>query len=380
MKNQKLIQSYDRAAPTAAQEEKMLAAILARANTPAAASAHTRHAKVLRRAVLLAAILALLTAASVIAGRMVQKWSLPKPESYQPNENGGIYDVHTTTEYPDTVQSAESASAQADATSTPDEPVSAAPDDAALIASAKEILLAAGLDDVDTSAADVVRQTHLRYDREEAEVVFTNSKPQTTVKFSADTGTLLSLSAFSDEALPDAPLYQTDEAAEAMARHYYELLPVQQGYYVTAVSKYDEISWSYDFCRQVTDGIYNPYECVRICINRYTGRLELCNVFNFPLLDDHDADDVPLTQDAAIQAAKTQSGMSMEGYTLRDAHIGCVLPNWSFTEHAQADLKAAKVSRLAWVLEYEDEQSEFADIVTFHIDCYTGELLGGDST
>lgn len=372
MKSQKLIRAYDSAAPTPAQQEEMLARILA----ASAAPAHKKRLRPLRRALLLAAIVALLAAATVIAGRMVQKWSLPKPETYRPAENGGIYDVHTTTQY----QDGEDNVAQTDGAFTQEGNVSAAPSDSKLIASAREILLAIGLDDVDISAANVVRQTNLRYGREEAEVIFTDNQPQTSVKFLSSTGELLHITAFSDEALPETPLYQSDDEVEALAQHYYSLLPVEQGYCVTDVSKYDELSWSYDFCRQVTDEIYNPYECVRICVNRYTGRLELCNVFDFPLLDDHDADDVPLTQEAAIEAAKTQSGMSLGNYTLTDAHVGCVLPNWLFTEEAQGNLQAAKISRLAWVLVFEDLQSEFADIVEFHVDCYTGELLGGETT
>ena len=111
-----------------------------------------------------------------------------------------------------------------------------------------------------------------------------------------------------------------------------------------------------------------------------TGRLVLCNVFFFPLLDNHEADDVPLTQEQAIEAAKEQSGMEMEGFELKQAEVCCVLPNWFYTEGVwSADVRYAEVSRLAWVLTYEDNGSEIVSQNIFYVDYYTGELIGGDA-
>lgn len=372
MRNEKLIRAYDRAAPTQAQQEEMLEHILARRNEPAGPARDRR--KTVRRAILIAAVL-LAAAASVVAGRMAVKWSLPEPTPYQPTENGS-YDVHETKQYPDTTQPETDAPAEESA------PAASAPTDAELIVSAKEILTRAGLTDVDTSAAEVTRQENLSYGREEAEVAFTQNRPQTTVKFSASTGELLSLSSFSETAdVPAEPVCATEEETEALARKFYAALPVEQGYILTGVNKYDDELWSYEFCRSVTEEIYNPYEMVRLCVNRSTGRLTLCNVFDFPLLDDHDEGDVMLTQEEAIAAAAEQSGMDMSGYTLTEARVACVLPNWFFTGSAwSGDLQYAKVSRLAWQLTYEQVGGEITTEVSFCVDAYTGELLGGGMT
>ena len=249
MRNEKLIRAYDRAAPTQAQQEEMLERILARRNEPAGPARDRR--KTVRRAILIAAVL-LAAAASVVAGRMAVKWSLPEPTPYQPTENGS-YDVHETKQYPDTTQPETDAPAEESA------PAVSAPTDAELIVSAKEILTRAGLTDVDTSAAEVTRQENLSYGREEAEVAFTQNRPQTTVKFSASTGELLSLSSFSETAdVPAEPVCTTEEETEALARKLYAALPVEQGYILTGVNKYDDELWSYEFCRSVTEEIYNP--------------------------------------------------------------------------------------------------------------------------
>lgn len=155
---------------------------------------------------------------------------------------------------------------------------------------------------------------------------------------------------------------------------------MQQGYALSRIEKYDEELWSFCFSRQVTQTLFNPYEEVRVVVDLTTGRLVLCNVFFFPLLDDHEADDVPLTQEQAIEAVKEQSGMEMEGFELKQAEVCCVLPNWFYTEGVwSADVRYAEVSRLAWVLTYEDNGSEIVSQNIFYVDYYTGELIGGCS-
>ena len=186
----------------------------------------------------------------------------------------------------------------------------------------------------------------------------------------------------SDDEVPTVVgrIVETEEDAEALAQSYYENLPVQQGYALSRIEKYDEELWSFCFSRQVTQTLFNPYEEVRVVVDLTTGRLVLCNVFFFPLLDDHEADDVPLTQEQAIEAAKEQSGMEMEGFELKQAEVCCVLPNWFYTEGVwSADVRYAGVSRLAWVLTYEDNGSEIVSQNIFYVDYYTGELIGGDA-
>ncbi len=374
MKNDKIVRAYDAVQPSEAQKEQMLQAILSQTAAPATKAKRRRP---IGRVLLIAAVL-LAAAITALAGRSMKKWSLPAPTTYEPAADGSIYDVHETAQYPDTTQP-EDTTNPAGAAENPSETVSAAPTNEALIQSAKDILSAAGLNAVDTSAAEVTRQENLHYDREEAEVFFTQNTPPVSVKFSAATGALLSLSCFDDQRdTSAAPVCATDADAEALARRCYEALPVTQGYVLAASSKFDDEYWSYDFSRLVADGLYNPYETVRITINRLTGCLTLCNVFDFPLLDDHESGEEMLTQAEAADAA-IRCGAVLDGSVPTGAELGCVLPNWFGTDDTwSGNVQAAKVSRLAWTLTYEDTSGTCTTATVVYIDAYTGEHLGGD--
>ena len=316
----------------------------------------------LRQAVLIAACLALIAAISGVGYAAYQKWSLPKPETYEPGEMGNL-DIHSETDY----------TADAIGTAEETEPLT----DEYFISKAVEILNTVGLTEVDTDAMTVSRQEHMYWDREEAEVRFAEAEPATSVTFDAGSGQFLNLTGieWSEE---EGQACETKEEAEAVAKEYYELLPVPQGYVLQSCTEYDEQYWSFDFCREVLEGIYSSYETVRIGINPKTGKLNLCNVFYVPLLDDHEPGEEPLTQTEAEAIASDRLDLTKR--TLQKAEIGVVLPNWFFTEHAGINHKASKVTRLGWVLTYENTDSEFADIVTINIDYYTGEILGGDMT
>ena len=317
-----------------------------------------------RQVVLVAACLGLIAAISGVGYAAYQKWRLPVPESYEPGEMGNL-NIHSETDYTGEVVG---------------NPEDAKPlTDEYFISKAVEILSSVGLTEVDTDAMTVSRQEHMYWDREEAEVYFVEAEPATRVTFDGDTGQFLNLTGieWSEEA---GQACETKEEAEALAKEYYELLPVAQGYVLQSCTEYDEQYWSYDFCREVLEGIYSSYECVRIGLNPKTGKLNLCNVFYTPLLDDHEPGDEPLTQAEAEAIALNCEHVNLGKYTLQEADVNVVLPNWAFTEYAGINNKASKVTRLSWVLTYENTDSEFADIVTINIDYYTGEILGGDMT
>lgn len=316
----------------------------------------------LRQVVLVAACLALIAAISGVGYAAYQKWSLPAPESYEPGEMGNL-DIHSETDYTgEVVGNPEDA-----------EPLT----DEYFISKAVEILNTVGLTEVDTAAMTVSRQEHMYWDREEAEVYFVEAEPATRVTFDAHSGQFLNLTGieWSEE---EGRACETKEEAEALAQEFYELLPVPQGYVLRSCTEYDEQYWSYDFCREVLEGLYSSYECVRIGLNPKTGKLNLCNVFYTPLLDDHEPGDEPLTQEEAEAIAADRLDLTKR--TLQKAEVGVVLPNWFFTKHAWIHNKASKVTRLGWVLTYEDTDSEFSSLVRIEIDYYTGEILGGDMT
>ncbi len=318
----------------------------------------------LRQVVLVAACLGLIIAISGVGYAAYQKWRLPEPESYELGEMGNL-DIHSETDYTgEVIGNPEDA-----------EPLT----DEYFISKAVEILHSVGLTEVDTDAMTVSRQEHMYWDREEAEVSFTQDDNRTSVTFDADSGQFLNLTGI-EWSEGEENACETKEEAEALAKEFYELLPVPQGYVLRSCTEYDEQYLSFDFCREVLEGIYSSYESVRISINPKTGKLNLCNVFYTPLLDDHEPGDEPLTQEEAEAIALSCDQLNLSNYTLKEAGVYPVLPNWAFTEHAGINHKASKVTRLGWMLTYENTDSEFADIVTIKIDYYTGEILGGDMT
>ncbi len=355
MKDPKLVQSYDRCLPDEAEQARLLQRIYASKKRP----------RIGRKLLLAAACIALLAALTVTGFAAYEKWRLPAPEPYQPG-NQGIRDVHETQVYgSEALETEQPTEAGGELT------------DADFLRMAKSLLETVGLTDVDMEQMTVSRMTALLYDREEVEVKFTNDRWNTEMRFMAKTGQLVSF--FSIDIAPEntAPL-DNDATAEALAKKYYESLPVPQGYDIIGCEEYDEQYRSYSFAREVTPGVYNPYELVRVAINPLTGRLTGCNVFDFPLLDDHAPDDAPLTQAQAEQVAQSCKNISLEGYELTGAEVQIVLPNWSFTDYDTADIRYAEVSRYAWVLTYEVPDAEFATITKVFVDLYTGEILGGD--
>ena len=71
----------------------------------------------------------------------------------------------------------------------------------------------------------------------------------------------------------------------------------------------------------------------------------------------------------------------VEGMNMTQAETRIVFPNWIYTEYGSLpNRRASEVTRWAWVLVYEKENSEFTEQIRVYVDCYTGEILGGDAT
>lgn len=362
MKNETIIAAYDSIAPDAETVERMLESMKASAAQP------LKKRKSVKRPILIAA--ACIAAVAVLSGigyGIYTKWHLPEPETY-PFIPNGAWDIHETNEL--TMESIPAASDT--------EPLS----DEYFAARAKEILTLVGQESRVSSQIKITRQEHLTWAREEVEVSFSEEGlPPVNVTFDAEDGTLLNLIGF-EWKIEQAHPCKTKQEAGALATQYYEMLPVPQGYVLRSCTEFDEAYWSFDFCRDVGGGIYSYYEDVRIGIDPQTGTLNGCVVFHVPLLDDHAPSDVPLTQQQAQEIAEGLNELDTERFTLKSAEVEVVLPNWWFTDSFGTgnELRASKVSRLGWVLVYEDTSSEFADMVWVYIDYYTGEVLGGDMT
>lgn len=360
MKDPKITAAYDRCQPSNEVKERILAQVTAR-----------RSAKKPLRWLLPAAVCAALLAVLTTTGfALYEKWHLPEPETYEPG-NHGVREVHETLVYDGDEVFASTAPAETTA--------GTALTDADFLRMAAELLKTVGLTDVSTETMTVAHQTALNYGREEIEICFSNDAYRTSVRYHAQTGALLSFSSIDFDAQNVNAEASEAEAAE-LAERYYALLPVTQGYVLTGCEKYDEQYWSYEFCRMVEPDVYNPYEMVRIAVNPLSGRLTGCNVFCFPLLDDHEPDDPQISQEDAERIARESGKLDLQRAQLISAEVEIVLPNWMFTGYDTANACYSEVSRYAWVLVYRSDNGEFETETKLYIDLYTGELLGGDTT
>ena len=348
--------AYRSVQPDAQTRDRLLAQVLSQDE-----NTRPQHHPI-RTAILVAACVALFAGLAAGGYAAYQRWRLPKPESYTPTEQG-LYDVHTETAY-----SQEELSQAQETVPLSDED---------FIDRAIALLDRLGMTDIDRSKMTVTRQENMYWSREEAVVQFTESENRASVEFNADTGALIGLTDI-DWIETDEPL--TDQSAEEIARRYYALLPVPQGYELTHVEQYDEQFWTHDFCRRVDENLINPYQMVRISVNPLSGRLSDLVVFDVPLLDDHEPGDVPLTQAEAEETA-LKSHPNLSAYSLKSAQVQIVKPNWFFSGYsAEPNARASSITRLGWELIYEKNDEIFVDEVIIDIDYYTGEILGGDVT
>jgi len=383
MKNERIIAAYNRKKPDAYTQNKILRSIL-RHNAASAEKEDQSAMKqkhILRTVVITVISLSALAALAVGGNAAYKAWSLPEPTTYEPADDGSIYEVTSSTKYTSEILEEPSSESEAAPSSEPQTPT-----DQEMITSAVKILEIVGLSDVSTDSMKVSRQTDLSYGREEVAVTFTQSEVHTDFTFLASTGKLLHMSSIDFVGVTGVDPAK-ELSAEQMARYYYSILPVEQGYDLIDHVEYDDEYYSYDFCRKVSDDLYNAYEMVRIGINPQTGRLCGVNVFCFPLLDDHQEGDVALTKEdaLAVLAASDKTARLVSAdtcYELQSAEIRIVLPNWVFSEQDDGNINRqySEITRYAWSLTFENPTSEFADEVYVYVDLYTGEILGGDMT
>ena len=284
----------------------------------------------------------------------------------------------------------------------PSEPDSQPFSDAWFLSQAREVLRILDREVPDATTLEVVRQKNLWWNREEVEV-FWKAEDQAgpSVKFDAETGYLIGVTAFGD---PDAvgPMMSESEALKT-AEDFYDALPYAKGYTFRHVEKICDTDWMYYFDRPVSVEIgtetlilQSDYEQVRITINPCTGNFELSNCFYVPLLDDHEPGEVPLTMDQAITIAAQSRYLSapIDSYEV-DAEIEITLPNLQtvpFSPEAESATETGPgtekypycdVTRLAWVITFRerpDPESIFEDEITICVDLYTGEILAVAAT
>lgn len=377
----KIQNAYRKAAPDQAGTVRIYEKILNRANAAEAERTTRRSVSFPRRLAVAAAVVAAVVLMASVGYAAYQRWFLPAPETYEPGNNG-IYQEHDRKDY--NLAELDSRGATdpkpEDGTEATDSQITAPLTDETFIYKGLDILTQVGMLDIRPEQLTVIRQENLFWGREEAEVVFDQGEVRTSIKFNAATGRFLGMHGI-DWQLEENTSCSTDADAAKLAQRFYEALPVEQGYALTHVEKYDGQYWSYEYCREVEPGIFNQYEMVRVAINPVSGRLTGCTVFYVPLLDDHAPGQERITQEQAEQIVLDNIPKEVEGMNMTQAETRIVFPNWIYTEYGSLpNRRASEVTRWAWVLVYEKENSEFTEQIRVYVDCYTGEILGGDAT
>lgn len=344
-----------------------------------------RHRKpyyAIRRVLLAAVLTALLTMGGLAA---YQRWHMPQNmEGFQGDiieqQEQNVYSVPTVPEGSETT-----------AVTEPERLT-----DEWFINQAKQVLEIVDQDESEATKISVTRQRDLLWTREEVEVSWhQNDTLGPQVKFDAKSGYLIGITSFGDPSSEGTPMSEAD--ALKIAQDFYDRLPYAKGYEYHYLAKYDDHAWSFHFDKPVqvqlwgeTVSLHNSYEEVRIVVDPCTGTFELSNCFYVPLLDDHEPNAEPLTQDQAVERVMQQDLLvnPLERFELK-AEIGICLPRpgqmafYNGTTDVFANYPYCDVTRLGWILTFVDPPDEdlmFPGETQICVDLYTGEILSIDTT
>lgn len=328
------------------------------------------------RIVLLAAILVILAATAV--GAYV-KWHLSQPETY----TGDAVKPQSALDYTYEEETGHYFTPAGESSASDEE----------FLEQAKAVLTTIGGGEIDMRQMQLVHELDERWNRNQVRITFPQDEFEGEVLFDEATGYLIAVTRFVD--LPetvDTPLTQAE--ALAAAQDWYERLPYCPGYVFSDVLQIADDAWMYSFSRQLEteiDGqpvsLQNYLEQVRITIDPRTGTFQLSNAFFVPLLDDHEATDVPISQEQAIAIAQQAAGIEDASTWTVSAQYTIAFPNWSFTEYMGVEpARRANVTRLAWTVTFsrpagtvlDGQPLDFDEEIKVDVDLYTAEVLGGD--
>lgn len=212
------------------------------------------------------------------------------------------------------------------------------------------------------------------------------------------TGKLLS---FSDWSIDDTKIPSTvnKQEAEKLIKEMYLKLGYKEGEYELSSLQKNRITddaniWQADFCKKY-DGIYNPYQCIRISIIPEVNHLLMLNIFDYnfennPIVISQDEATeiakekaIELRNDKTIQKIETKLDIKkMNSYVYsREQYNNNNLNN--ITDSLNTDdftvYKTEDIVRKVWVVEITYENDIFTDKDMYFVDCTTGEIIGGDS-
>ena len=378
MINEKILHAYDAAAPDSGAEERIWKTFCQKADSQAFNGQHQTpagsfparkdsiiiHARkdrpVLRWALSAAACIAVVIVIFSVAPGIYQKWFQPNPASSGPET--GISLGHSESNFPVLTDSETDNHAPAEGSM-----------DSYCIQRAMDILHSAGRKDYTPDSVTVQHLgKSLSEHRDEIIVSCQADGEEISVYFDAEDGVFLKITGYDWIESDNSPCVDEEDAA-ALATRFYESLPVEQGYKIARCNQYDEACWDYDFCREVEPGLYSWCECVRIRINPETGEAKFHKAFYVPLLDDHQPEDIPLTEAEALEAAGFHSQLEQnldvwESVTIKKA---VEIP------YSDEPAKCPGISRICWKIEYHEKESEdyIAGGGVKHVDYYTGEVF-----
>ena len=336
------------------------------------------------RCILIAAMVAVLMAISAVA--LYRRWRMPQNVN-QFTGNGIIEHEKGTYPVPTVPVSTEESAGTVE-----DDPESGSEErqDEWFTEQALQVLQTVNKKDYSAGHIEITRLHNQWWGREEVEVTFkANDTSDFQITFDAESGNLIGITGFEAHDTEGTPM--SEENALAQAKQWYELLPYAKGYEFRSITKYDDHAWKFDFTKQrelMVGGkkvaVSCDYESVGITIDPTTGELLLSECFYVPLLDDHETDEVPLTQEQAVDVVNQKNLLAepIEQYTV-EADAAVCLPDLAFAASQNGGIHSAgaypncDVTRLGWELTFSN--SSMQDI-TIAVDMYTGEILSVSGT
>lgn len=205
------------------------------------------------------------------------------------------------------------------------------------------------------------------------------------------TGKLLS---FSDWSVDDTKVPSTAnrEQVEKIIKEMYLKLGYKDGEYELSSLEKNKISedaniWQADFCKKY-DGIYNPYQCIRISIISEVNHLLMLNIFDY----EFENNPIIISQEDATQIAKEKAIQLRNDKIIKniDTKLDIKKMNSYVYSREQYNNETSNINdntfyktddiiRKVWVVDITYENNMFTDKDIYFVDCTTGEIIGGDS-
>lgn len=165
----------------------------------------------------------------------------------------------------------------------------------------------------------------------------------------------------------------SEEEAVSVAKEIFEGLEYSKDYEFSYISYVDNGKWQADFCVEY-DGIFNPYECVRVTFVPETKEIAMLNVFDY----EFENNAYEISEEQAIDIVKEKCGEDkiVSIAAKRDIQKMNAIVYQRDNPVQNGEYRVDDVVRNVWNVEVKDSVHGFRE--NYFVDATTGEIIGGD--